>query len=291
MTHNEAFSFDLYPGIDAELDAAFARNVGQEPTAQLGATGIAAAVTQHVASGNKVRTDFPEGYLRDFVHATTIAEELFESNVPFGQHTLGEFLSGFESTELDYHVANAYEAMRKLGFEPQIIIGPSSASKEWWQGVYKDLPGTKNGGLYIDQSVGQVWSELPSPSDANWFVSVVPATSKPTIISDHMLNWHNQPAVEAIATSSLPFGTRTEMAVAHTTIAEYLTLQATKLTDSEPPIDSETYTWLSGTFDNGTKAPYGYWFPDVGQVRLRWNDPSSQSDGIGARPAVRGTEL
>jgi hypothetical protein len=291
LTSGNSFSFDLYPGVDAELDAAFARNVGQEPTSQLGATGLAAAVAEQVRSGDTIRTDYPEGYMDAFSEAVNQADTLFVADV----HKDGfrEFLDSFEGSEREAKIADAYEEMNNLGYEPMVIVGPSDATYTYWEGIFKRLPNTQNGGLYINEEVKQWWisDTLPKPSDEDWFISVVPTTPAPTVNSDHQVNWHNQPAATAIETSALPFSSREDIAKAHVTINEYLTVQAVKLANNESPIDADTYTWLSGTFDNGTKAPYGYWIPDDGRVGLRWYGPSNRSGSIGARPAVRGAEL
>ncbi len=183
----------------------------------------------------------------------------------------------------------AYERMDAAGLEPRLVLAPVMNTGEW-SDLYRRLEadpgvnrngGIKNGGLYIDSSVGSAWAELSSVPDTvpstttqdtaggnvNWTLRLLPGTNRPTETSVA----HNDPSYPD-----------------KPTVHEYLALQANLLQNGEEPIDDSTWTWLDGTFENGLRAPSGLWYSVGGQVRLRWGGVDNRLGNLGVRLPVWG---
>jgi hypothetical protein len=289
LTSGNSFSFDLYPGVDAELDAAFARNSGQDATA-LGATGLAGVVNQAIAQPNTASNPdrSPEIVVRAAL-ALGASREVLALD-PLYTKRQPDHLEDTVFGEIDWEqLSVSFAFMEDLGLEPEIIVTPDHLSLNNWGSIFANVGGaTKNGGLYYDEAIDDNWREIGGDADSDlWTVAVIPGVAKPHLLGQPH-NMDRQTADSVDAQYAALFDPSIEFAENYPSVHTYLMLQARRLQAGLPPIDSETATWLAPAFDNGTKAPYGFWRPDGGQVRLYWSVPSDQLDHIGARPAVRG---
>jgi len=168
---------------------------------------------------------------------------------------------------------------------PEIVIAPQLSVGQWKQ-TFKALHDDqtinqtgriKNDGLYIADDVAHNWDSLgqspagvPTTTTAagtdpatTWTVRIIPGTDKPstTNVPHNDPNYLDKPIVH-----------------------EYLTLQATRLQDpTQEPIDSNTWTWLNGTMNAGSQAPFGIWRSDEGRVRLNWRGVGFSSGILGVR--------
>lgn len=220
--------------------------------------------------------------------------------------SLGELAAaGIDFLKLE----TAHKTLEHLGHEPSLVIAPLLPAEDW-KTVFQTLQDNprvnhdnriKEGGLYIDDSIETNWDQLnDSPhtvtvNGQGWQVLVLPGTSRPIETSlDH------KGATNAAKLGYSLYTTAQELDIPHEaltpdnlhpTIAAYLTHQATLLHTLETPLDGTTYSWLSGTFQDGSRAPRGYWYSVDGQVRVYWDVVGYRDGGLGVRLPVWGNEL
>jgi hypothetical protein len=235
-----------------------------------------------------------------------LATQLFE---PLGLVT--PTTSELETQGIDFKRLNErYAAMEAAGAEPELVLAPSLALAEW-RTVFKNLQDDpsvntdgriKNDGLWLADDVANNWDSLMNQADngttattsdgTQWHVALVPGTPKPSVVSIDAKGKDSSgnitPLLQARNTAyrDVPL----QEATLHPTIADYLTLQAGRLAMNQLPVDSETYTWLQGTFrvGNDLRAPRGFWLPDVGRVGLYWDEVDLRVDYLGVRLPVWG---
>ena len=182
-----------------------------------------------------------------------------------------------------------HERMTREGLEPAWVLAPILETGHWKQ-LYGNLEQDstlnhngriKAGGLYIDDDLSAAWSslcdlpptlpvtplEVPGQATSSWTLRLIPATNGPTETNIT----HNDPSYPD-----------------KPTVHEYLTLQATRLQANEDPLDNSTWTWLSGTVPDGSRAPVGDWGPDGGQVKLGRIDVDYRLGNLGVRLPVWG---
>jgi hypothetical protein len=204
--------------------------------------------------------------------ATPSAEQLAESGVDFA--ALGA----------------AHEQMERDGLEPRLVLAPSIRPDEWQQ-IYGVLEAgnvsggrIKNGGLWINDDIKAAWHDL----------SQVPETVPATVVPDNE-GYRTAWTLRVIPGTNRP----TETNITHNdpsypdkpTVHEYLSLQASLLQNGEDPIDDSTYTWLNGTFADGSRAPFGFWDPGDGRVGLDRAGVGNRGDNLGVRLPVWGEAL
>jgi hypothetical protein len=217
-------------------------------------------------------------------------------------------LADFAAAGVDFQrLQTVHETMRGLNLEPQLVLAPVLAPAEW-KNFFKAAQDDrrinhdgriKNGGLYINDEVERNWDSLQGNrhniniGGSPWQVLVVPGTNKPTVTNiDHNGTKDGKQASPELlqqAQAYVPLNQQSNEFM-HTTIPAYLTLQATKLLNHEEPLDGATWAWLEGDFENGSRAPFGDWNPDVGQVRLYCGDVGLRADSLGVRLPVWGNQ-
>ncbi len=197
------------------------------------------------------------------------------------------------------YLGHEYQHMKTEGLEPRLVLAPYGLTVDHWKELYKKLeddpivnpiPASgkeedkriRDGGLHIDNRVAINWTELAmqipkatlaikSPiSNAShptnlWTLRLIPATDRPQILGTS----HNQYA---------------PVIVQHTTIPEYLSLQASLLQDCQALVDPHTWSWLDGTYNGGTTAPGGGWSSAGGWVNVGWCKTDDKHDELGTRP-------
>jgi hypothetical protein len=159
---------------------------------------------------------------------------------------------------------------------------------------YEDNGEGEGPGLWVDSEVYQLSQELydqelhiaqnsqnthyVEQDDMLWTVSVVDATPKPSL-----LNLDHEASLDAIQ-AEYPDAE-------HISLSQYLTLQAIRLQDGQPPIDGSTWSWTNQTFtgnDGSARAVCVNWYSDVGQVSVNWGGVGDRSSSLGARLSVWG---
>ena len=291
MSIDPSFSFDVYPGLDAELDAAYRRNIeaGTASVEVVATEGLAAAIAENLDNSRGVSGENIPGNFRDKFLAAWFATNNLYSDTP----NLVPQIDSEELKHIDWRrLVTSYDAMQDNALQPEIVISRNRQSLDDWKELYSKLPGVKGGGLFVYDEVAAVWPELSSASGFDWSVSIIATTPEPTL-KDISHDLENTGAgytgmLDDVFGSQLNIKGKGEIRESYPTLSAYLTLQAQRLQAHKEPVDSETASWLRGLFDNGTKAPYAYWDPDRGRVYVHWDDPGDQGDYLGVRPAVRG---
>ncbi|GAB2553977.1 hypothetical protein [Leucobacter ruminantium] len=72
----------------------------------------------------------------------------------------------------------------------------------------------------------------------------------------------------------------------HPTLPEMLMLQLMRVMSGEPPVDAESFTWLSGSLADGRLAARHVYDASDGVVRISCREVGSQGPHLGARPPV-----
>jgi hypothetical protein len=221
---------------------------------------------------------------------TTFSESLARTEQLFGRIGLtAPTPAELQASGVDFDALGAaHEQMERDGLEPQLVLAPSLGASEW-EGLYSHLEADgsvngsgriKNGGLYINADVRAAWSEFgivpdsvpvtmrrDTSGECNWTLRCVPGTNRPTEtnVAHNDSRYPDKP-----------------------TVHEYLSLQASLLQNGEDPIDNSTWTWLDGTFESGSQAPFGHWSPDGGRVGLDRVDVGGRVGSLGVRLPVWG---
>lgn len=274
----------------------------------LGSTGLPSEATSKRMPDDPSRPPslpetgkFPElaTQARDRLHNLLIATKLETSMIAPG---LGD--SEFSHINWD-RLAQGYDAYERLGLQPEVVIAPEGRNLQFWKSLYGNLRQWQDehqptaphrlkkqndgDGLYINEDVRNNWALLSGGS--GWSVSVLPTTAKPPVLNVN----HNGKNADGKLPQNLEDLLRTQELLVpgpqlNPTITSYLTLQAMRLHRGEAPVDSETWSWLRGTFGdaNNLRAPGGRWDPGVGRVRLDWGDVSYRDDFLGVRLPVWG---
>jgi hypothetical protein len=240
--------------------------------------------------------EMPENFSDKLIDTYQTTEKLFARiglvPPPFDVMTLAK--AGIDPL----HLGNEYNRMHQEGRQPELVLSPLLLAQQW-RNIYTALTADTTipnnplkeqddgHGLYINDEVNAAWDDLnfipggvpvintDTIAAAPWTLRVIPGTPKPTQTNiDHNGNYKDG--------TQLPN-------VAHPTVNEYLTLQATLIQNGEPPIDAQTWSWLDGTFgDNSSRAPSGRWVPGDGRVVLSCGGVGGRSGSLGVRVPVWG---
>ncbi len=289
MNIDSSFSFDIYPDVDAELAAAYQRNVasGDASPEEVAQGALSAVVAQGLENSRPLAGEIPKNLYDRFMGALEATQDIYAASailVPDYRD------AQFESVNWQ-RLSDVYEGMRSQDLQPEIVVSRRGISEADWKSIYARLPNAQNGGLYINENVSRDWSTIDPPEEQDWSVSVVSATETPLIVNvSHNLakaGADEKTALEGVYLGETSPNDNATIRDSYPTLNEYLTLQALHLRTGVKRVDAETATWLHGTFDNGSKAPCGYWYSDDGRVRVRWDETDYQLDYLGVRPAVR----
>ncbi len=293
MSLDPSFSFDLYPGLDAELEAAYRRNVdaGTANPEDVASGGLAAVLAQELAQqgAGKEGGGPPSAMEAYYNGALSAAERLFPKSSIWLPEVMDATVESVDWQRLE----KAYDVMNRNGWSPQVILSPPSMGIKFWRDIYKNLPSTKDGGLYLYDDVEGAWGEIERGDEGRWTVSVIAGMQEPILknVSHNLQEGEGDyKKVIDVAWQELDVASSGALDFRSTypTLSEYLTLQALNLQNGTDPIDAQTATWLNGEFDKGSKAPCAYWGPADGRVYVGWGGPGSRDGDIGVRPAVRG---
>ena len=199
-----------------------------------------------------------------------------------GQRFRGLDVPSYELfTNLDIaRLGERFQDMESKDLEPQVLITPQ-LSKQDTVRLFSDRTGDNNvlrqGGLWAYETITDtIWDKLNVP-DANqhqptlttpdgtvWTITLTSGTQKPQ---------NPKTSHDDLAARNIPL----------LTISQYTRLQLGNIQEGRPPVDGNTWTWLSGTFSAGAAAPCGYWNPGFGQVRVSWNGVGYRGGGLGSR--------
>jgi len=309
---------DLYGG--AELAAQLAANQAggtseaQATPDQLG--GMAAAASAELRGGSWEQA----------VEAATSTQETFAQFLPSVE--VPE-LAELKAAGIDFErLETGFEAYEAAGMEPKLVIAPVNLPLDRWRDMYANLQAWQSAtypeppqgsvdpiqgrrlkaqsdgnGLYINPTVEPHWDTLNQQAADNtpgasftgadgivWKAVVVPAASREdgglAVNTSYDLSTQNLDAqLNALGISADQINPQN----AHMPIGTYLTLQAQQFTESDAPLDSNTWTWNAGTFNSSDlQAPASGWLPDGGRVFVGCSGVDYSADGIGARLPVWG---
>ena len=289
MKHNPLeFSFDTFPGLDAELDAAFAQNAQseiEEPLAVVTQAALAEAQPLSPDSDRPDGADLPPT-LRPYAEATKLLSDLLFDKIGISVPSLNEFQTFGVNFQ---RLSTAYETMHQLDLQPQLVIAPMlplASWKELFQKLYGDpivnADGRiKYGGLWVSDEVVRSWDGLQGSKftlspDIGWQVLVIPGTTRPSVTNVNHTGMHpgrrGRTKVADTLTEyyrQLDITTVERSANIHPTIPAYLTMQASHLLGNIEPTDGNTYSWLEGQFYHDKwMAPEGNWDTNNGRVVL-----------------------
>ena len=197
-----------------------------------------------------------------------------------GQRFRGLDVPSYELfTNLDIaRLGERFQDMKSKDLEPQVLITPQLSKQDTislFSDRTKDDNVLRQGGLWVnDRITDTIWDELNVP-DANqptlttpdgtvWTITLTSGTQKP----QNLKMSHND-----LKAMNVPL----------LTISQYTRLQLGNIQEGRPPVDGNTWTWLSGTFSAGAAAPCGLWNPGLGQVRVYWLVVGSRGGYLGSR--------
>lgn len=109
---------------------------------------------------------------------------------------------------------------------------------------------------------GDAAPAVEAPGGVRWTLRLVPAGSRPARLG---LGFAHGP---------------------HPTLPEMLMLQLMRVVSGEPPVDAESFTWLSGSLADGRLAARHVYDASDGVVRISCREVGSQGPHLGARPPV-----
>lgn len=214
-----------------------------------------------------------EAFERSFSEFTSLFER-----IGFTTPTPEEFASA--NPDILAHWSGVYERMQDNGLEPDVSIAPLADTSEW-KALYANLQDDaavnddgriKDGGLWMNEDVEANWTHLTDQTTSDiltaadgtkWIMQVNPGIAE-------------APNVDTVYTD-----TDIQMSP-----HAYLATQARRLAHHRPPLDTDGYSWLHGTFDSGAHAPSGYWGRDYGRVRVAWVGVSFRLGNLGSRSPV-----
>ena len=197
-----------------------------------------------------------------------------------GQRFRGLDVPSYELfTNLDIaRLGERFQDMESKDLEPQVLITPQLSKQDTislFSDRTKDDNVLRQGGLWVnDKITDTIWDELnvphanqptlTTPDGTVWTITLTSGTQKP----QNLKMSHND-----LKAMNVPL----------LTISQYTRLQLGNIQEGRPPVDGNTWTWLSGTFSAGAAAPYGRWFPGLGRVGVDWLDVGCRGGYLGSR--------
>ena len=197
-----------------------------------------------------------------------------------GQRFRGLDVPSYELfTNLDIaRLGERFQDMESKDLEPQVLITPQLSKQDTislFSDRTKDDNVLRQGGLWVnDKITDTIWDELnvphanqptlTTPDGTVWTITLTSGTQKP----QNLKMSHND-----LKAMNVPL----------LTISQYTRLQLGNIQEGRPPVDGNTWTWLSGTFSAGAAAPCGGWGPGFGQVFVGWGVVGFRGGGLGSR--------
>lgn len=197
-----------------------------------------------------------------------------------GQRFRGLDVPSYELfTNLDIaRLGERFQDMESKDLEPQVLITPQLSKQDTislFSDRTKDDNVLRQGGLWVnDKITDTIWDELnvpganqptlTTPDGTVWTVTLISGTQKPQ---------NPKTSHDDLAARNIPL----------LTISQYTRLQLGNIQEGRPPVDGNTWTWLSGTFSAGAAAPCGRWLPGVGQMYVDWNGVGGRGGSLGSR--------
>ena len=184
-----------------------------------------------------------------------------------------------EFTDVNFaYLGEQFQRMEIEGLEPQVLITPQLSKQDTislFSDRTKDDNVLRQGGLWVNDNITDtIWDELnvpganqptlTTPDGTVWTITLTSGTQKP----QNLKMSHND-----LKAMNVPL----------LTISQYTRLQLGNIQEGRPPVDGNTWTWLSGTFSAGAAAPCGRWLPGVGQMYVDWNGVGGRGGSLGSR--------
>ena len=281
-----------------------------DASARVGVMGVAAAVrktTQEQADSGLIEGVSPE-LSQALLSARNSLLSLVTDTRMEAPNDVPTFIgSEFENTDWA-RLDTGFQTYKQYGLRPEIVITPAGRDIEYWRMLYMRLcewqaknppnnPHTRllepsEGGLSMHPDIQDHWYEF-IPAEPGWRISVIAGVQNVLITnvngegkdSDGRMPQELGDILKA--TNTLDF---------HPSVEDYLTMMAIRFHQDEPPLDTETLTWLDHEFEveGGVKAyPCGVLGEAFGEninarVALDRCKTAYIGNDIGARPIVRG---
>ena len=184
-----------------------------------------------------------------------------------------------EFTDVNFaYLGEQFQRMKIKDLEPQVLITPQLSKQDTislFSDRTKDDNVLRQGGLWVnDKITDTIWDELnvpganqptlTTPDGTVWTITLTSGTQKP----QNLKMSHND-----LKAMNVPL----------LTISQYTRLQLGNIQEGRPPVDGNTWTWLSGTFSAGAAAPCGNWFPGGGRVDVGWGGVGLRGGDLGSR--------
>ena len=184
-----------------------------------------------------------------------------------------------EFTDVNFaYLGEQFQRMKIKDLEPQVLITPQLSKQDTislFSDRTKDDNVLRQGGLWVnDRITDTIWDELnvphanqptlTTPDGTVWTITLTSGTQKP----QNLKMSHND-----LKAMNVPL----------LTISQYTRLQLGNIQEGRPPVDGNTWTWLSGTFSAGAAAPCGRWLPGVGQMYVDWDGVGGRGGSLGSR--------
>jgi len=199
--------------------------------------------------------------------------------------------------------ALAVEQMEKQDKQPQVIISPSLSLDQWTK-LYDNLTKDSNikdnplrshdrgNGLRRSDSAKNIVNATESNNNPNTIGAITKDTSIHIYTDANDISW----TISAIPTMEEPEARgQTYQDILDDpkqgpkvlpTMHEYLSLQASRITNQQPPMNPNTSTWLRD--NDGSRALIAGWGPDDGRVFVGGSSFGGSSVSLGLRPPVWG---
>ena len=184
-----------------------------------------------------------------------------------------------EFTDVNFaYLGEQFQRMKIKDLEPQVLITPQLSKQDTislFSDRTKDDNVLRQGGLWVnDKITDTIWDELnvphanqptlTTPDGTVWTITLTSGTQKP----QNLKMSHND-----LKAMNVPL----------LTISQYTRLQLGNIQEGRPPVDGNTWTWLSGTFSVGAAAPCGFWSPGGGRVSVSWAGVGDRGGILGSR--------
>lgn len=189
--------------------------------------------------------------------------------------------------EATRRLSGIYELMNSHDFQPEVVVAREGLDLQAWRGCWQKIvqkihePVIISGdtGPGSSPSIEKYWDKLKLSPDATWTVGVVAANPEAPLrnVSHDLNRLQDRLSPEEIQA----------VRDSYPSMAEYLSLQATRYLSGRPPIDLGGSTWLLHTIDQGSKAPTAQALPEIDTAAITCAAPDAEHSAFGIRLAFR----
>lgn len=160
----------------------------------------------------------------------------------------------------------------------ELVLAPFGIGDAAWRDAFRTTgAGGAAGGLVLATEVVREFALLDTvPDPATPRVSVVGADGRRIDWTLRAIPADERPAVLGLGYAHGP----------HVALPEMLALQFGRILAGEPPVDTQTFTWLAGTLADGGLAARHVYDRSEDVVRIAAREIGNQGPHLGARPPI-----